>query len=777
MASCVTTPIGHHDTASCAQRRPAFLHAIPAAILAAVMVMLGTILIARVDAARAADKAEAASGPPLSVAIMVSSRDDQCYDDGRLAAIRKLASVEQERINAAGGIHGRRLIIKFLDDRRNDKTAVANMRTALGDPTLLAIIGLSGSSRGKAVFDALGPEIGASRVPFISDLSVSNLFAAHDNVYTTRPSQDEVRAPVMSEFTRTIGYQRPAYFGRNGSVFSDALADGLKKAHGEGGIVADVKISAEDDKIAPEVLAEAIKTLKASDPDIVYLTLGSRITPDAIKVMQDTGFSPALFITGRISSLPEEITHSYSNAIYQLAWDDLPEVYNNRIHKRLSKADPEDWSFEGTKVPNAPGWAKGECKARDLSLPPDPMSAENLRAIATGAQYADMIGLLAATGRQAPRGSDLRGLRAEILKRLQTDYAAGKGAFKGSFENWAFDPDSRTATRMPFVVILPHGLGRTQLAPVQFVRARDGSLRQTSTMYVDIDMIKAHRISENEQSFFAEFYLSMRANDGASLDRVEFANAYVDPASSQRQITIETIHPGGKSNAYPESMKIYKISGRFLFEPELSQYPLDTQLFTIELQPKSGDAPFIVQPPPLSLRDRNMVTDGWDPVTQYVGTEEDFVPVVDAYTHLPGVVPFYKASFAWLMKRQTTDYILRVVVPLGFILIVAYLSIFIPKSNFEAIVTIQVTALLSAVALYLALPSLESDSATLSDRMFVFVYMMVAVMIAISILRVNKLVASRRVMMWALDILHVVGIPILVAVAGLYVYGLTLSNG
>jgi hypothetical protein len=288
-------------------------------------------------------------------------------------------------------------------------------------------------------------------------------------------------------------------------------------------------------------------------------------------------------------------------------------------------------------------------------------------------------------------------------------------------------------------------------------------------------MIKAHRINENEQSFFAEFYLSMRASDGASLDKIEFANAYIDPVSSRRQLTIESIHAGGKSVAYPETMKIYKVSGRFLFDPELRDYPLDTQLFTIDLQPKSGDAPFIIQPPPLQLRDRTMATDGWEPVAQYVGTDEDFVPVVDAFTHSPSVVPFYKASFSWTLKRQTTDYIFRVVVPLAFILIVAYLSIFIPRSNFEAIVTIQVTALLSAVALYLALPALESDSATLSDRMFVFVYMLVAVMIAISILRVNKLVASRNWIIWILDTLHVVGIPILVALAGLYVYGKSLT--
>ncbi len=729
--------------------------------------------------AEAVEEAEAASGPPMSLAVFISSRGDQCYDDGRVAAIKRLATAESARINALGGVHGRPLELKFFDDRRDEKKAVANVRTALSDPTLLAMIGLSSSTRGKAVFDALGAEIGASKVPFVSDISVRSMFAAHDNVYTTRASQDEVRAPVMGEFARAIGYQRPAFLGRSGAVYVDALAEGLKKVHGEGGLTADLRVAIEDDMIAEAALTDSIASLRAANPDLVYLAVNSRTTPDVIKAMTAAGVTPALFVW-RINSLPEEVVARYPNAIYELAWNDLPEVYSNRIRKRIAKGEAAHWIFGGEKIATAPGWAKGECKEPEASvadLPPDPLSGDNLRATTRGAQYADMVGLAATAAREAPRGADIRELRAEILKRLRTSYAAGSGAFKGTFENWSFDPSSRTATRMPFVVILPQGLGRTQLAPLQFVRARDGSLRRTHTLYLDVDMIKAHRIDENGQSFFAEFYLSMRAGDGASLDRIEFANAYIDPVSSRRQLTIETIHPGGKSDAYPETMKIYKVSGRFLFEPELQNYPLDTQLFTIDLQPKSGDAPFIIQPPPLSLRDRNMATDGWDPVEQYVGTDEDFVPVVDAFTHQPNVVPFYKASFSWLMKRQTTDYIFRVVVPLAFILIVAYLSIFIPRSNFEAIVTIQVTALLSAVALYLALPALESDSATLSDRMFVFVYMLVAIMIAISILRVNKFVASRNWIIWTLDTLHVVGIPILVALAGTYVYGMSLIAG
>jgi len=130
----------------------------------------------------------------------------------------------------------------------------------------------------------------------------------------------------------------------------------------------------------------------------------------------------------------------------------------------------------------------------------------------------------------------------------------------------------------------------------------------------------------------------------------------------------------------------------------------------------------------------------------------------------------------WLMKRQTTDYYLRVVVPLAFILIVAYLSIFIPLSHFEAIATIQVTALLAAVALYLSLPKLDTDAATVSDRIFVFNYMAVSLMIVVSILRVNRFVAARSWLAGALGLIHVAVIPLLFAAMAWYVHGLSMAD-
>jgi len=85
----------------------------------------------------------------------------------------------------------------------------------------------------------------------------------------------------------------------------------------------------------------------------------------------------------------------------------------------------------------------------------------------------------------------------------------------------------------------------------------------------------------------------MNDRGGASIDQIEFSNAYLEPGSNDRQITVRVIHDGGNSEAFPNHMKIYQVTGKFLFEPQLTNYSFDTQRFSIDLQPKHGNAPFI----------------------------------------------------------------------------------------------------------------------------------------------------------------------------------------
>lgn len=726
--------------------------------------------------ARAVEKAEAAQGPPVHVALFVSSRKDLCHDTGDIAAIKRFAAYQQRQINLRGGVAGRPIQFRIFDDERSDAKAVANMREALAERNTIGMVGLSNSARAKAVFDALGSEIAKSGIPFLSDISVSSIFERHKNVYTTRASQDEERAPVMAAFVRSMGFKRPAFIGAAGSVFSDALGDSLKKLHDDGTLVADHRIAAVEGKLDDTALGRAIDELAANPPDIVYAAVGSRGLPALMERFKAAGLAPPLFVSGRLDTLPREVTSDYPAPLYQMVWDNLPDVYNARMRAIMAQYPNANWVFEGAKIKEAPGWAKGECKERDAAAQRDPLDAANLRAIGTAARYVDMMELIARTARQMPRDTDMTTLRGRITTALAADYAVGKGAFRGIFENWSFDPYMRTAARTPFILILPQNLGRLQLAPVQFRRSKDGGFDPISTLYADIDLIKAHRVDDSAKSFIAEFYLSIRDNAALDIDKIEFANAFIDPSSQGRHITIETVHGGGRNGMFPPGMKIYKIVGRFLFDPKLTEFPFDTQTFSIDIQPKNGAGAFIVQPPPAELRDQRVLTDGWEPKEQYVGFSEEFVPIVDSFTHQSSIAPFYSASFVWEMRRETTDYFLRVVVPLAFILAVAYLGYFIPLSRFDSIVAIQVTALLSAVALYISLPKVEADSATLSDRIFLFDYMMVSIMIAITILRINPFVEPRRWLRGVLGVAHILIIPLVVAAAAFYVYGKSVAG-
>jgi len=740
------------------------------AAVACVAIALAIVFAALIPTAYAQTEAQAASGPPLDIAIFVSTRKDLCHARGYVAATRRLATRTQNKINARGGINGRPIELKFFDNQRDTAKTIANVREALTGPNLLAMIGLTSSTRGEATFKELGSEIGKSGVPFISHISVSDIFKDQTNVFSTRPAQEVERIPVMVKFISQVGYSSVAFLGRKSAAYIEAIGSGLKKALGPSRLVSDLRItrhgSARRGKLDEAELAAAIEEIETKQPALIVLAVGSSLSGKVLETLKSAGTSPAILLVGNLDRIPDRITRNYPNAIYQLTWNRPPEVEYDTVRSVISEGEPTDWLFEGRKIPEAPGWKDDTCPADYV---PDALSETNLRAVAFGSQFADMVRLVAASATRAGRRAKLAQMRTTVLNELANTYTAGKGAYKGTFENWSFHADSRARAKTPFIIILPQGLGRTQLAPFQYIRTRTGALRLVDTLYLDIDLIRAYNIDNNEKSFFAQFYVAMRVSDRIDISDLAFTNAFLDPRTNGPLISITTVHPGGKSDAYPETMRIYRVNGRFRFNPDFAAYPFDAQRFTIDIQPKSGDKPFVIQPPPLKLRDKVVLVEGWDPTNQYVSYVDDFVPVIDAYTLEPSIVPYFRTRFVWQMKRETTDYYLRVVVPLAFILIVAYLSIFIPQTHLEAIVTIQVTALLSAVALYLSLPQIDSDTATLSDRIFVVDYMMVSLMIVISILRINVRVAKYRWLNGLLSFTHIVAIPMLIGVVFLFI--------
>lgn len=760
-------------------------HVVPSMALALILAVAGGALpappalaqtAAQAQTSPAAAQAASKGRQVLEIVVLTSSRTDRCHDAGDIAAIQHVVGLETDRINQSGDLGKRHLSVKFLDDQRDPQKLIANVRDAVAQTSTVAILGLANSANGKALFDAAGKEIRESGVPFISDLSVSGLFAEIGNVFTTRSAQETENIPLLRQFLKDLGVQKPAFIGLKDQVFSQVLGDTLKGGDGPA-LVADHRLVLQNNQLVPEDVAAAIRDVKVKEADFLFLSVGSARAAAVFRQMMAAGLRPPAFVSGRIDAIQgANPQFSYANDIYQLAWDGLPDAFNDRLRQRLQRTDPKSWMFEGKKVEAAPGWKTGECKERPAVAEPPILEAANLRAIGVGTQYGDMVGLVGEIIAATPEGTMPRAVRANIVEQLQTAYGEGQGAYRGNFDTWSFNAQTRAASRPPLLVMLRNGQKHLQLAPYQYVRLRNAALRPVETLYLDIDLLRAYRIDDNEKSFFAEFLLLLHHEKSSGIERIEFANAFLDPKTGEKQLSIRALHEGGKSATYPETMKVYRVNGRFMFEPKLGNYPFDTQRFSIDLQPKLGDQPFIIQPPPPKLRDQKVDADGWELTEQFVSYDEDFVRLIDAKTHEQSVVPYYKGSFVWMLRRLAIDYYLRVVVPLGFILVVAYLSIFIPRTHFEAVVTIQVTALLSAVALYLALPKLDSDTATFSDRIFLFVYLAVSVMIAISIARVNPLIKGRGVPRF-LAFLHIIGIPAMVVTMAVILASARQSDG
>ena len=750
--------------------------------------LIPLLVQAFLSAKASASPAEAFSigRPPLKITVLTGPRNDFCYSD-HIEAIEKLVESERDRLNKAGGIAGRKIEAQFLDDGGDPKRTVANVGAALADPQTIALIGLQNSDRAKEVFNELGPSIKESGIPWISSISVTNLFADYPNIFSMSGSQEDENIPVIAEFVREKKFSRPAFIGLKGQPYIEALLKGLEGKKDFPPFVEKelLALSGANSKarqnatLDPNDIAKAVENLKSKNPDIIFLSVGGWRIPPFLKELEKAGINTPVFVTGRLDDIFRSPAVTYSGDAYQIARDELPSLQNDKVRKRLFNERPEEWVFKGSRNQDAFERLENGCEERNPAASLNVLSRSNLRAIGIGLEFRDMVAMIAEVlkvAKPAADPNDVAGLRASILKGIPALFASGKGVFKGTMEDWSFRPSSRTSVRTPFIIARPKDVHRQQLSAIQYVPLKDNKLRKIPTLYLDIDLFRISRIDDTEKSFVADFYLSMSDENNPSIDLIEFTNAFLDYKTNARQITIRPLHEGGESDAYPSHMKIYEVSGKFALDPNYKSYPFDVQRFAIDLRPRRGDAPFIVQPLQQEFREKPFDAEGWDNRDTYVSYGQDSISVFDTKKLEPSVVPFYNSSFVWVLKRSATDFYLRVVIPLFFIAIVAYLAIFISSAHFESIVTIQVTAFLSAVALYITTPKVDSDTATILDRIFVFNYMIFSLMIVISILRVNRLVASILHLKRALAVLHVVFIPIFLVMMVFYVYGVGGSD-
>lgn len=708
----------------------------------------------------AADPSETEVEPDyVKVGIFISSDANRCFAPGLVTAINYFTTQLAARLNDSGGIAGKRLDLWFYDDFEQADSAVATVGVAIDDPRMLAMIGVPSSTRGQAVFSALGSQIRKAEIPFITEISLDSLFRDYPNVFTMASSVGNELEVVRKAMTDR-GYQRPVFVGLGDDLYSKALGDGLAGEGSGARLAAKLDAPVHDYQLDDEAATSLAAEIARQSPDLVLLAIHSGPSATLIKKLAEAGVSAPIFVLlGRVQSIANVIgADGYRGAMLQIAREGVPNVYSERLRQRIWRSPKDNWVFPDLPNEGTSGWTDGTCNDRGEAPARQLFDAANKRAVGRGTQYRDMLQLIAEAVRTAPEKATMAELRRHLGKELR-GFVEGRRVLRGLWQDWTFT-SARTVADDILILEKPAGGDVIALAPVQYRRI-NGTLQRSPTVYTSIDVISLSRIDTNDRSFDAQFYLSMRSPDAQiGIESLEFTNAFRSPTGDGHLVIKQEINNGQAASDFPAGVKLYKVSGKFEFEPELGDYPFDTQRLSVSFQPANAAQPFLIQPAATSGELTDVPVDGWQLKDRYVGSDQDIVPTLGATLGEKRIVPFYKFNATWVVKRVAVDYYLRVVVPLAFILLITYFSVFLPHARFESIMAIQVTALLSSIALYLALPKVDSDQATFSDKLFMLTYAAVSLMIGLSILKDNMRKTPYRPIIWSVVFVQLVVFPI-----------------
>ena len=718
------------------------------------------------------------STDPVHVAVIVSSDRNRCFVPGVVTAIRHFVQRRADEINARGGLAGRRIVPQFHDHYRDAKLLQKQMAEIVKDPSLVAMIGINSSSRGATVIEA----VGKSGVPLVSGMSRGDIFAPHKNAFSLSPAVNDEIAAVRT-FMQKSGYQRPVFVGFKGDIYAERYAQELIGPQDDAANAARSfwLPSDQDSDLGKAASEEVIDAIAALDADIVFLGLHSGPGAQFLVRMMERDLTPPVFVAlGRIGRMLGVLhPKTYKADMYQLGREQVPHVYNERLEQRIWQAPGQRWIFENRRATGAPE----KCKKFKDPLPiSDVRTRANRRAIGRGTQYADILSLIAhaAARPAAPEGAQPRDENAapETVEQLRQRIIRGidrlrpnQRIFRGLWQDWSFTADRSVAEDI-LILHKPDGLNDIALAPIQYRRGRVGTIT-VPVLYAGIDMTRIFRVDSNEKTFHADFFLSLRNAGGVDISDIAFVNAFRSPLSNEPVISVRVIEgdekaqqaarlsgDGVEAAVAPQSrLRLYKVTGKFYFSPDLRKFPFDRQRLSISVQPANTKRPFLIQPPPPTLRKASFDVDNWELESQYVGLDRDIITVIGEQAASQYLIPLTTFNYTWTVKRLATDHYLQVMVPLVIILLVTWLSTFIPTQRLESVVAIQVTALLSSIALYLAVPKVEFDHATVSDILFVITYLAISLMLGTSILRTNLAAWRLKNTAWAIGWIQMLSMP------------------
>jgi ABC-type branched-subunit amino acid transport system substrate-binding protein len=269
--------------------------------------------------------------------------------------IRNGALAYLQKVNDAGGVHGRRIELVTLDDGNVVARADANTKKLVEEQAVFALFGYASATLSRPAL----PYVEKHRVPFLGPFTGADpMRVFNKHVYNMRGSYAEELEKVVEHFF-PLGVQRFAIVYYDDVVGRENLAAvdrALKKRN-----LTAVSTVAFKDRAKPDIAA-GVKQVAADKPDVVILTTLYKATSDFIKLSRASGVSASMVSNSfpGASPLAKELGKEGAGVIVATVVPPptkraLPIVheYQDAIEKQLGKKEYSFTSLEsyiGAKV-------------------------------------------------------------------------------------------------------------------------------------------------------------------------------------------------------------------------------------------------------------------------------------------------------------------------------------------------------------------------------------------------------------------------------------------
>jgi branched-chain amino acid transport system substrate-binding protein len=198
--------------------------------------------------------------------------------------IRNGALAYFAKVNAAGGVHGRKIELATLDDGNQVARAEANSKKLVEEQRVFALFGYASATLSRPAL----PLIAQHKVPFLSPFTGADpMRVFNKHVYNMRASYADELEKIVDHYA-TFGIKRFAIVHYDDVVGREnfgAVERALKKRN-----LQIAAVTAFKDRAKPDI-AGGLKEVMKGEPEVVILTTLFKASSDFIKAAQQAGFA------------------------------------------------------------------------------------------------------------------------------------------------------------------------------------------------------------------------------------------------------------------------------------------------------------------------------------------------------------------------------------------------------------------------------------------------------------------------------------------------------